>query len=116
MPQIQVITGVERRRRWSDDEKRSIVAAAFSPGAVVTAVARRADVCPSQVYRWRREFATERPGFAEVVVFTDRMPPAPALVEAGVTLIEVDFADRARVRIPPTAPPELAVAIVKALR
>ncbi|MTJ82840.1 MAG: transposase [Telmatospirillum sp.] len=32
MAQVHVITGVERRRRWSDDQKRAIVAAAFSPG------------------------------------------------------------------------------------
>lgn len=38
MGQIQVINGVERRRRWSDDQKRAIVAAEFAPGAVVTEV------------------------------------------------------------------------------
>ncbi len=53
MGQIQVITGMERRRRWSDEQKRAIVAAAFAPGAVVSEVARRADIYANQIYRWR---------------------------------------------------------------
>jgi hypothetical protein len=44
MARVDVISGVERRRRWSTDQKRAIVAAAFSPGAVVNEVTRRADV------------------------------------------------------------------------
>ena len=39
MARVQVFTGVERRRRWSAEQKRAIVLAAFSPGAVVTDVA-----------------------------------------------------------------------------
>lgn len=38
MAQVHVITGVERRRRWSPDQKRTLVAAAFAPGAVVAEV------------------------------------------------------------------------------
>ncbi len=49
------------------EEKRALVAAAFAPGAVVSEVARQADVCASLIYRWRREL--EAPGgFAEVIV------------------------------------------------
>jgi len=41
MAQVHVITGVARRRRWSQDQKQAIVAAAFAPGASVAAVARQ---------------------------------------------------------------------------
>jgi transposase len=73
MAQVQVITGAERRRPWSDGQKRAIVAAAFAPGAVVSDVARQADVHPSLIYRWRRELRclpgfAEVPGFAQVTV------------------------------------------------
>jgi transposase len=105
---VQVITGVERRRRWSVDQKRAIVTAAFAPGAVVTDVARRADVCGSLIYRWRRELAAEQSGFAEVMVLPDQASPAPSV-------IEVELADRARIRIPASAPPDLATAVLKAL-
>ena len=54
MARVQVFTGVERRRRWSAEQKRAIVSAAFSPGAVVTEVARRADVNSGQIYRCHR--------------------------------------------------------------
>jgi Transposase len=39
-----LISGPERRRRWSEKQKRALVAAAFAPGAIVSEVARRADV------------------------------------------------------------------------
>lgn len=35
MAKFEVITGPERRRRWSEDQKRAIVAESFAPGAVV---------------------------------------------------------------------------------
>lgn len=49
------VLGVERRRRWSDDEKLEIVLAAAADGATVTQVAQRYEVTRSQIYRWRRD-------------------------------------------------------------
>jgi transposase-like protein len=63
---VEVITGPERRRRWSDEEKRAIVAASLEPGAVVADVARRAEVVPGQIYRWRQELQAAANGFAHV--------------------------------------------------
>ena len=37
--QVEVITSVQRRRRWSRAEKERIVAAALEPGAVASEVA-----------------------------------------------------------------------------
>src|SRR5277367_5313051 len=34
MASVEVLIGPERRRRWSVEQKRAIVAAAFAPGAV----------------------------------------------------------------------------------
>ncbi len=47
MGQVSVITGVQRRRVWSDEQRLELVSAAFRPGARVAEVARRADVCTS---------------------------------------------------------------------
>jgi len=44
MGQVTVYSGVERRRQWSVEQKRSLVEAAFAPGMVVAEVARAADV------------------------------------------------------------------------
>lgn len=49
----EILTGLERRRRWSDAEKLSILADADAPGATVTAVAARRDVTRQQIYHWR---------------------------------------------------------------
>jgi transposase len=134
MAQVHILTGPERRRRFSLEQKQAIIAAAFAPGAVVSEVARRADVCASLVYRWRRELGRARGGFAEVVVaptLDDRgdggspgclsaLPPVEAARSdaAAVTTaaIEIDFSASARVRIPASVPPELAAAVIAALR
>ena len=52
---IEVLTGPARRRRWSPEEKGLIVAETRQPGTRVTEVARRWQICPQQVWGWRRE-------------------------------------------------------------
>ncbi len=51
---VEVLSGVERRRRWSDDEKARIAEEALGPGARVAEVARRDGVSASLVFGWRR--------------------------------------------------------------
>ncbi len=52
---VEVLTGPGRRRRWSVEEKARIVAETLVPGARVSAVARRWQICPQQVFGWRRQ-------------------------------------------------------------
>jgi transposase-like protein len=47
--QVEVITSVQRRRRWSRVEKERIVGAALEPGAVASEVAREAGIHTSQM-------------------------------------------------------------------
>ena len=56
---IEVITSVERRRRWSPTDKARLVAAMNGPGAVATEIARNEGVDVSLLYRWRRQLAAE---------------------------------------------------------
>ena len=67
---IEVITSVERRRRWGAEDKARLVAAMNAPGAVVTEIARSAGVSASLLYRWRRQLAAAggRPAFVPVRV------------------------------------------------
>jgi transposase len=109
MSRVELITGIERRRRWSAEQKRTIVLSAFAPGAGVTDVARQADIHPNQIYRWRRALS-ETSGFAQVVVATeDRAAPG------GPAAIEVAIGHDIHARIPACAPPALAAAVLKAL-
>lgn len=134
MAQVHILTGPERRRRFSLEQKRAMVAAAFAPGAVVADVARRADVCSSLIYRWRRELGGASHGFAEVMVVPGvagggdgRSDPdgLPALrpVEAArpkagdaAAAMEIELSGGSRVRIPGSIPLELAAIVIAALR
>lgn len=49
------ILGLERRRRWCDEEKLEIVLSVGVGGATVTQVAQRHDVTRQQIYAWRHE-------------------------------------------------------------
>ena len=116
MGRMTLITGVERRRRWSLEERAQILAAVEEPGAVLAEVARRADVCTSLVYKWRREArsAASEPSFASVIVEQPAPMRAPAsATEPGVILVEMKDA---RVRIGSNAPSALIAATLKALR
>jgi transposase len=57
---MEILTGVERRRRWSSEEKLEILREASALGASVGAVARRHDISRSQIYQWRRAFRSGR--------------------------------------------------------
>lgn len=52
---IEIITGHERRRRWSVEEKLRIVAESRERGARVTEVAARHGVYPGLLFTWRRQ-------------------------------------------------------------
>ena len=51
----EIIIGTERRRRWSDEDKLSILREVGVDGASATQVARRHDIGRPQIYRWRRD-------------------------------------------------------------
>jgi transposase len=53
---IEVITGRERRRQWSTEEKVRIVGETFEPGASVGQIAARHEVYPGLLFTWRRQF------------------------------------------------------------
>ena len=77
---IEVITGVGRRRRWTEEEKAWIVAESLDPAASVSAVARRYGLHPSQLFVWRQRLAApvvrEAPAFVPVVVAENGATPA----------------------------------------
>ena len=52
---VEVITGVGRRRRWTDEEKAWIVAESLDPATTVSAVARRYGLHASQLFAWRQQ-------------------------------------------------------------
>ena len=77
---FEVITGVGRRRRWTDEEKAWIVAESLDPTTTVSAVARRYGLHASRLFVWRQRLATpaacEAPGFVPVLMAEDGAPPS----------------------------------------
>lgn len=120
MSQVTVISGVERRRVWTDEQKLALVEATLAPGANVAEIARRADLRPSQIYRWRRHLLDPAPArpmsFAPVVVAAEppAMPSRAAAPRSSAALtIELEGAV---VRIAAEAPHALVSAVLKGLK
>src|SRR5256884_9553354 len=68
---VEIITSVQRRRRWAAAEKVLMVEETFGPGMTVSLVARRHGVAPNQLFTWRRlvvEGALTAAGSGEQVV------------------------------------------------
>jgi transposase len=107
---VEIITGRERRRRWSVADKLRIVAETQEPGVLVRAVAARHGVCESLVFTWRRQVrdgvlsAPEDRAFLPVQVFEPPAPepsavstPARSRRPAGLIEIELDCGQQVRV-------------------
>jgi transposase len=110
---MEVITSVQRRRRWPRAEKERIVAAALAPGAVASEVARAAGIHTSQLFRWRQQLcapAGAAASFAPVAIVPDAGGPA-----AATSTIEVELAGGTRMRITGAADPAIVSALIAAL-
>ena len=111
---VEVLGGLERRRRWSRDDKARIVEETLAPGAKVTEVARRNGVAASVVFTWRRQARTIEqvgPRFAPVQIATVGSPGGLA----GPGAIEIEFASGARMRVAGAVDPATLTAAVAAL-
>jgi transposase len=113
---IEIITGRERRRRWSTEEKLRILAETTEPGAAVRSVAARNGICESLLYTWRRQVREgtlreiEAPAFVPVRVFETSMNAMSSASEPERTspstrsqarpdLIEIELGDGRQVRV-----------------
>jgi transposase len=108
------VLGVERRRRWSKDEKARIVEETLIPGAVVSEVARRHAVAQSLLFTWRRQARAEEPGGRDGSILLpveigaarlsgseaarqSRAPASGRRTKTGVIEIELGSGNRVRV-------------------
>ena len=54
MGPVEIITSVQRRRRWTPSEKKAIVEETEQPGMSISSVARKYALHPNQLFTWRR--------------------------------------------------------------
>jgi transposase len=123
---VEIFRG-RARRRWSEEDKRRLVAETFGPGATVHGVARRRGVSPSQLFAWRKLFRAwagiERavpappgvPGFAAVEIAPATPSSLADAVPAPSGLIEIELACGGRVRISGAPDPATLTAALRAL-
>ena len=123
---VEVLSGPERRRKWPDDVKLAIVAEALSEGVVVSDIARRHDLTPSQLFGWIRRFRDEAMNVAKGQLSPIEPPmfapalmnvepgPSPASVEPPAS-IEISVG-AASVRIRGAVDGRTLTAVLKALR
>jgi transposase len=114
---VEVITSVQRRRRWTRAEKERLVAAALAPGAVASEVAREAGIHASQLFRWRQELCLPAPQatFSPVAVLSEPASAATPASQETAGVIEIEFAGGGRMRITGTVEASTVSALMKAL-
>jgi transposase len=100
----EVLSGPERRRRWSVEEKLRILAQSVAPGSSASLACRLHGISSGQLYTWRRQFRTgELTGFAPVLVAPapiDPMPPDGAADRpTGGGVIEVELPSGVKLRL-----------------
>jgi transposase len=99
MATVTVLSGPERRRRWTSSEKASIVEESLRPGAVVTSVAQRHGVHPTLLHYWRRQARRALEDGRGLKFLPVAVTPAsgPGSGTAGSIEIELDGGVRVRV-------------------
>lgn len=131
MTTATILSGPERRRRWTSAEKSRIVEESLAAEANVAEVARRHDVHPNLLHLWRRQARTGTPvrgrdrgmapdggyRFAPVVVASGGGVPVPTRGDAGAgsVMIEVVLRNGRVLRVPEGVAPARAVILADAL-
>ena len=125
---VAILSGPERRRRWTQAEKLRLVEETLAAEANIAEIARRHDVHPNLLHTWRRQARTgllvgaveekprpdERVRFAAVAITPER-PALPAVAASAAGVIEVEFAAGGRMRITGAVEASLVSALIKAL-
>lgn len=114
---VEVIR-TERRRRWSLDQKRAIVAETRIPGASLAGIARKHGIGTGLLYSWRRRVLGETLGFARVdLVGADALALTPPTTTASLSgLIEITLVEGARIRVDAGVDERALRRVLKALR
>ena len=111
------------RRRWTEADKRRLVAETLAPGETVHGVARRYGVNTSQLFTWRKRLRVGLepgapaavPGFAAVSIAAAAPLPDGAAAPASSGLIEIELPDGGRVRLSGAPDPAVVAAALRAL-
>ena len=105
---MEIIAGVERRRRWRDEDNLRVLAETEQPGARTSELARRHDISRGLLWYWRRQlrqWSLIVPGASEPVFLPVQVsdPAPPGLVARAVAVadarVEIALPDGTLVRV-----------------
>jgi len=118
---VEFITRGERRRAWTLEQKREIVAESLGPALTPTEVARKHDISTGLLYGWRQKLlggqlaclshpapgfaqvemtaAVQQPDAVEAVSVGPAVAPVPAIPPRPVGLIEILLPDGVSLRV-----------------
>lgn len=122
----EVLTGIERRRRWSVAQKLAVVRASWVPGARVAEVARRFEVTRQQIYDWRAAVrrgdlvdVAAGPGFVELVASGEPVPMVGAGMASDASppgsIVEIGLAHGRSLRLPSSLPAAEVQRLIRAV-
>jgi transposase len=127
--EMEIITGIERRRRWRVEDKLRIVAEAEQPGACFAEIARRNEVSRGLLWNWRSQARRGKltgASFLPVQVVNetavpDSQPllpraPSPQVAAAVAGRIEITLPDGSHVPVDSTVSLTALRRVVTALR
>src|SRR3954470_5048540 len=116
MSDVEILARVERRRKWSIEEKAALIAEVEAEGGKVKLVAQRRRISESLLYNWRAAWKAAAAGSSAAVAFVplgvvgEADSAAPALLappeppsaprrEARAGAIEIALPDGSRVSV-----------------
>jgi transposase len=114
---MEIITGVERRRRWRDEEKLRILAELDEPGVRFNDVARRHDVSRGLLWQWRDaqrrgKLVAEVAGFVPLRIVPELPAPEP---QGSMPAASIDPESEADSRIEIVLPDGTAVRVAEGI-
>lgn len=106
-PHGEVLSGPERRRRWSIEEKLRVLAQSMAPGSSPSLACRMHGISTGQLSTWRKQFRSgELTGFVPVSVIADPALPEPVAVPdvnndaaTAIGMIEIELPSGVKLRV-----------------
>jgi transposase len=103
----EVLSGPERRRRWSTEEKLRVLAQSMAPGSSPSLACRMHGISTGQLSTWRKQFKSgELTGFVPVSIMADAALPEPATVPdatdempTAIGVIEIELPTGVKLRV-----------------
>ena len=109
---------IRKRRTWSTEEKRRIIAESLAPGSSASLVARRHDVNTNMLFTWRRQLgdsdaAADKPvSFVPATIAAETAGPR---CSGGRDKIEIVLANGVRVIVGTDADESALARVIKVL-